>query len=279
MSLLKNLYDFCQKIRLFNVIERKLVNAYMLGKHHITVNNFETWMKTSRRIQKVNIDDMDFEFVDNMSSNTIDIVSEELHAANTYDFSELNFSEGDVVIDIGANIGIISIFLAKKFPFLKIYSYEPVSQNYNNFVTNIRINKIPDGVIFPHNMAVTSDGRNVDMSINTHNYGGSSISDVISVGTVKQECNTQIKSTTLKDIIAEHNIGKLKLLKIDCEGSEYEILYNTPENVLSSIEMIRGEFHENKELTDKYDIDSLLSFTQKYVKDVKIEPARNCFIV
>lgn len=279
MSLQKNLYDFCQKISLFNKIERKLVNAYMLGKHHITVNNFETWMKDCRKIQRVNIDGMDFEFVDNMASNTIDIVAGELRAADTYDFAKLNFKEGDTVIDIGANIGMVSIFLAKKFPFLKIYSFEPVSQNYHNFITNIKINKIPDGIIFPNNMAVTSDGRNVDMNINTHNYGGSSISGIVSVGAVTQECNTQIKSTTLQDIFSEHSINKLKMLKIDCEGSEYEILYNAPENILSNIEMMRGEFHENKKLTDKYDIDKLMSYSKKYVKDVKIEPARYCFVV
>ena len=42
------------------------------------------------------------------------------------------------------------------------------------------------------------------------------------------------------------NLDKVKLLKIDCEGDEYEILYAT--NQLHKVEYIRGEFHLNNRL-------------------------------
>ena len=225
------------------------------------------------KIYSTNILGENYLFWDGIFSNTVEIVSGELNQGNEYDFTNIDFKEGDCVIDIGGNIGMISIYLAKKFPFLKIYAFEPVRENYENFLKNIKLNNIPDGTIIVENKAVTKDGRMINMR------GGSSISDVIPVGAATQEENCNIESITLEEIFKKHNIGKLKLLKIDCEGSEYEILYNTKPEILKSIEYVRGEFHENKELTDEYDVDKLLSFLEQYVKNIDIVKARACFIM
>ncbi|MDR1942676.1 MAG: FkbM family methyltransferase [Endomicrobium sp.] len=83
-----------------------------------------------------------------------------------YKLNCIDFNQMDVVIDIGANIGMISIYLAKKYPFLKIYSFEPVKCNYEKFKKNIELNKIPNGVINIQNKAVTKDGRTVQMFFN-----------------------------------------------------------------------------------------------------------------
>ncbi|TXJ56789.1 FkbM family methyltransferase [Brachyspira aalborgi] len=175
---------------------------------------------------------------------------------NEYDFN-IDFKEGDIVIDIEANVGMVSILLAKKFPFLKIYSFEPLKENYDNFIKNIELNNIPKEVITAENKAVTKDGRLITMSINSANKGGSSTTDVISINSIMTKENSQVESITLEEIFKKYNINKLKLLKIDCEGSEYEILYNADTNLLKNIENLRGEFHENKNLTDEYDIDKL----------------------
>ena len=68
-------------------------------------------------------------------------------------------------------------------------------------------------------------------------------------------------------------------LKFDCEGSEYEILHNTNTEILKNIQALRGEFHENKNLTNKYDIDELYNFVSQYITDIKVVKARGCFIM
>ena len=197
---------------------------------------------------------------------------------NEYDFN-IDFKEGDIVIDIGANVGMVSILLAKKFPFLKIYSFEPLKENYDNFIKNIELNNIPKGVIIAENKAVTKDGRLITMSINSANKDGSSTTDVISINSIMTKENSQVESITLEEIFKKYNINKLKLLKIDCEGSEYEILYNADTNLLKNIENLRGEFHENKNLTDEYDIDKLCEYVSKYIKNYKVTKARHCFVM
>ncbi len=88
---------------------------------------------------------------------------------------QIDFKEGDIVIDIGANVGMVSILLAKKFPFFKIYSFEPMRNNYESFLKNIELNKVPNGVIKHFNKAVTKDGRIVSMTKNLINTGNSSV--------------------------------------------------------------------------------------------------------
>jgi len=228
-------------------------------------------------IYTVNIDNNLFHFQDSILSESVNMIAHELNN-NEYDFN-IDFKEGDIVIDIGANVGMVSILLAKKFPFLKIYSFEPLKENYDNFIKNIELNNIPKEVITAENKAVTKDGRSITMSINSANKGGSSTTDVISINSIMTKENSQVESITLEEIFKKYNINKLKLLKIDCEGSEYEILYNADTNLLKNIENLRGEFHENKNLTDEYDIDKLCEYVSKYIKNYKVTKARHCFVI
>ena len=228
-------------------------------------------------IYTVNIDNNLFHFQDSILSESVNMIAHELNN-NEYDFN-IDFKEGDIVIDIGANVGMVSILLAKKFPFLKIYSFEPLKENYDNFIKNIELNNIPKGVIIAENKAVTKDGRLITMSINSANKGGSSTTDVISINSIMTKENSQVESITLEEIFKKYNINKLKLLKIDCEGSEYEILYNADTNLLKNIENLRGEFHENKNLTGEYDIDKLCEYVSKYIKNYKVTKARHCFVM
>ena len=228
-------------------------------------------------IYTVNIDNNLFHFQDSILSESVNMIAHELNN-NEYDFN-IDFKEGDIVIDIGAYVGMVSILLAKKFPFLKIYSFEPLKENYDNFIKNIELNNIPKGVIIAENKAVTKDGRLITMSINSANKDGSSTTDVISINSIMTKENSQVESITLEEIFNKYNINKLKLLKIDCEGSEYEILYNTDTNLLKNIENLRGEFHENKNLTDEYDIDKLCEYVSKYIKNYKVTKARHCFVM
>lgn len=266
---LENFDNFIREVNKLSIIDNKIdfINN-ILKKKHINENYIYT----------VNINNNLFHFQDSILSDSVNIIANELNN-NDYDFQNIYFKEGDIVIDIGANVGMVSILLAKQFPFLKIYSFEPLKENYDNLLKNIELNNIPDGIITAENKAVTKDGRLINMSINSSNKGGSSTADVISTNSIMTKENCQIESITLEEIFKKYNINKLKLLKIDCEGSEYEILYNTNTNILNKIENLIGEFHENKDLTDEYDIDKLCDYVSKYIKNYKVTKARHCFVM
>ena len=204
-----------------------------------------------------------FEY-DTAMENTKGMVKEFLSKEKNYNLDIIHFKENDIVIDIGANIGLVSIYLAKKYPFITIYSYEPVLDNYHHFLMNIEANNVSN--IKPFNKAVTSDGRDVTININFDNSGGGSF-NAPKANNIKYP---NIKSIILDRIFIENKIKKCKFLKIDCEGAEYEILLNS--KMLNRIEYFSGEFHYNKYLTGQGNSpEKLYNHLIKYIKKDNIK--------
>lgn len=204
---------------------------------------------------------IDFKFYDFIFSNCVRYFEGEV---DDYNFDSIDFKDGDVVIDIGGNIGMASIYLAKKYPFLKIYAFEPVKQNYENFLKNIELNNINKDIIKVFNLAITKDRRDVILTSPFYNSGASNIYNNYSNGIVLNN-DISIKSITFDDIFANNNISKCKLLKIDCEGAEYEILYSANVENLKNCEYMRAEFHGKK-----YKQKDLYNHCNRFIKNIDV---------
>ena len=167
----------------------------------------------------------------------------------------MDYKPGDVVIDIGAQVGVVSAYLGKKYPFLRIIAFEPVKENYDRLVRNLDANDIDN--VTALNMAVTSDGRKVSMDGSLDMNSGSM--------NIYGKDKGAIESTTIDMLMKAYDIDNIRLLKIDCEGSEYEILEGS-EHLLDKIDAIRGEIHP---MAGKSQQD-LMTLIQKHIPDVKM---------
>lgn len=114
-------------------------------------------------------------------------------------------------------------------------------------------------------MAVTKDSRDILILINLLNQGGSALSEYTNYYPPTLLKNFS-HSTTLNNIVAENKINKVKLLKIDCEGTEYEIFYNTDKKILSNIQNIIGEFHK----VENEDYYKLADYLSDYVNNITV---------
>ena len=237
-----------------NNIQYNLHNLKELLEKKLSVENI---------IYSYELAGINFYFYDSIISNIVAWVQSEMEA---YNFNTIDFQEGDIVIDIGANVGMISIYLAKKYPFLKIYAFEPVKQNYENLLKNIEINNINEGIITAENVAITKDRRNMNIITPLNNTGGSSFVIERDLNAINSNINLNVKSITFDDIFEKYNIDKCKLLKIDCEGAEYEILYNASENNLRKCNNMRAEFHGNELEQIK-----LYEYCHKYIKNIEYQ--------
>ncbi len=218
---------------------------------------------------RVLINSQRFYFYDIIFSRAYMWIVEEMEK-DCYGLSKIDFKKNDIVIDIGANIGIVSIYLAKKYPFLKIYSFEPFKVNYESFIKNIKANQIPEGIINPFNMAVTKDGRNIVMkTVDVLNSGSFTVD--FQKDKVDLNCKDIVQSTTLDNIIetvlAANEQNHIKLLKMDCELSEYEILKNTKIDNLKKISYLSAEFHEKKGFGNPK---ALETYVKKYIPNLTI---------
>ncbi|MCK5643727.1 MAG: FkbM family methyltransferase, partial [Gammaproteobacteria bacterium] len=177
------------------------------------------YVKRTGFAMRINGVDLDIE--DDPDGGVAKVICRE--AGRDYKLSEIPFEPGDVVIDVGAQVGVISCYLAKAHPEITIHAYEPVWANYERLCRNIEANGVA-GRVLAHNFAVTGDGRDVAIWGDTAtNSGGGS------VYIKSSKTLTLAESTTLAEIVRVTGADRIKLLKIDCEGSEYEILLASAE--------------------------------------------------
>ena len=98
-----------------------------------------------RVLHRYQIDDISLLAYDDAGSQAADWVARELQA-DRYRLRDANFDEGDIVIDVGAHIGLFSIYLAKRWPVLKVFAFEPFPTNYRNCEDNLHLNKVKNVV-------------------------------------------------------------------------------------------------------------------------------------
>ncbi len=192
----------------------------------------------------VDIDCVELTLRDWEGSNVLAIVPKEI-LDDDYKLQQIDFRPGDVVVDIGANIGIVALYLAKKHPGLRIIAIEPVPTTFSHLRENVRANGVNN--ITALNCAVTRDGRDLQMIVNPGHSGGSTghLRNMRQPG----HYNLTVKSRTLDRIFDEYVPGRCRLLKIDCEGAEYEIL--TGARCLQRVDHLGIEIHHNQYLASQ----------------------------
>lgn len=150
-------------------------------------------------------------------------------AIRNIDVIGLHYPNPKVIFDIGANVGVFSCLMAKRFPNAVIYSFEAMPQNYAVLMENIQNNNLV-GRVFPYNVALWSEMTNLRFGMpkkrNKENTGlySAFFGD-----------NDDYKTTGIKlDDVVEI---KPDLAKIDVEGSEYHVL-SGGRNVLSELNAV-----------------------------------------
>jgi len=162
-----------------------------------------------------------------------------------------------VIFDIGANIGLFALFAASKFNNAEIFSYEPIPVNFTQLKQNQELNKGIEIKCFQQ--AVSGSAGEIEL------YFDSSDSFTTSASIAKDEKQgdkIKVQCITWPDIFRNNNIEHCDLLKIDCEGAEYDLLYNCPFEYLSLVTQMVVEVHEGKE--EKHNMKSLEEHLKSY---------------
>lgn len=140
---------------------------------------------------------------------------------------------GSIVVDIGANIGIFSLYAAGRGA-AKVFAYEPNSESFRCLLKNIDANNL-EAVVTPTQLAVTSrDGATVRFPTSASMYNAIITDDNCSDFEL-------VETVTLARIIGQ--TPTVDVLKLDCEGAEYDILLNASGEALSRVASIRMEYH------------------------------------
>lgn len=175
-------------------------------------------------------------------------IYEEIFLQDEYAFSLSRTSI--IVIDIGMNIGCASLFFASRENVAAVYSYEPFPQTYREALENFSRNEEAiRGKIVPHNYALSRNDGEIEVRFCEDFPGGMSILPGLSTYGGKQAVTVKIRkaSSELKEKLEQHAQDMI-VIKMDCEGSEYEILQDLDEhNLVRKVDVFIMESHLGRE--------------------------------
>ncbi len=196
----------------------------------------ESFYQATNDLSRLTREVYDWKKIASYWKELVEVVSErkgfdESYTQNQYEVD--TFSPDDVVLDIGAHQGFFTKLCLDK-GCKQIHSFEPEPKNFECLMNNLKEYKH----VQPYNLAVLNKIGEKEFhivpGINTgmHSFYQKGIA-------------TKVKTVGLDDILI--NFPKVELIKIDAEGSEYEVLMKS--KLLFKVNRIVGEYHDD--LTDK----------------------------
>lgn len=142
---------------------------------------------------------------------------------------DLNFFDG-VALDIGANIGNHSLYLAKRFN--KVYSFEPNSRTFKVLKVNAEL--APNIECF--DFGLSNSDCEMSVQVDKSNLGGTTILHDNKVEAAQVINLRRLDSLSMTD-------GNVKIIKIDVEGHEYEALQGAKQLIKDNQPVILFEQH------------------------------------
>ena len=151
-----------------------------------------------------------------------------------FDFMSRLLNSGDVILDIGGNVGLVSLLLLHDNPDIgEIYSFEPLPVTFEKMKKNLSLNGNPEK-IHPVNIGMSNKSGSFDfylpgadeaasMQPNMDDYYMRESIDGIYTGRKKME-KIVCQVSTIDDFIAQRKIKKVNFIKIDVEGNGHNVL-------------------------------------------------------
>jgi len=172
------------------------------------------------------------------------------------EFMLKTIKKGDIVIDIGANIGYFTLLFAKCVGQNgKVFAFEPEPKNFELLKKNISVNKYENVVC--ENSAVSNKNEKIKLYLSEKSVGQHRI---YSSGEVSDN-SVLVDSITVDDYFKNINKEKITFIKIDAEGTEFFILKGM-EKLLDKIDFLKIilEFDPNQIRDSGCDPIDLLNF-------------------
>jgi FkbM family methyltransferase len=192
-----------------------------------------------RRLQRFEARGIELLAYDERWSSEANFVAQRL-IDDGYALEKVPFRPGDVVIDTGAHVGLVSIYLAKRHRFLRIYAFEPSLTNFQNCKDNVVLNGVRR--IRLSEAAVTGDGHQTMVPCNHVKMDVASTSGDVGEGTLSGTAMHVTLDQVLANVLLPEE--RCRFLKISCKGLERDVL--TRSELLHRVDYLAVECHQRE---------------------------------
>jgi FkbM family methyltransferase len=147
-------------------------------------------------------------------------------------YSHCCLDDLETVIDLGANVGLFSLYMLKKRNCKRIYAVEPTKKAFSQLSESLHDE--PNSSI--HKLAIHNfDGKSKIKSVEDNSTISGFIDDVhpYTHHNMKEE---EVDVVTLSRFMNDHNLDHVDLIKIDIEGSEYDVI-----DSLSDFDLLKSD--------------------------------------
>ncbi|GAX34041.1 non-ribosomal peptide synthetase [Nodularia sp. NIES-3585] len=283
----------------YNQVFQELLNPKsLLANNQNGVNvvlvRFEDWGINKNRLQLKVDDDLKAQIFGDRLRHTLpnhleiahlnqyetEYLYQEIFGDRVYLKHGIVFNEDDCIIDVGANIGLFTLFAQQKSPQGTIYAFEPAPHAFDKLQTNAKLycknthlfncglggkrteetfTFYPRSSVFSSFAADTDQDEKAIRSVIINMLQRDDSLDQESLERLADEFlkdrlereTYQAQLRTLSEIIEEYNIQKIDLLKLDAEKSELAILQGIKDDHWSLIKQIVMEVHDQEGSTLK----------------------------
>jgi len=200
---------------------------------------------------------------------------EEIFTNETYVKNGIKLSDGDCVVDVGANIGLFTLFVGQRFKDVKVYAFEPAPPAFEALKINTTLygsdvtlfncglsDKNEEARFTFYNRSSVFSGFHADAEqdraalkvivenliherANATAATSGLLADELMEGRLESETYL-CQLRTLSSVIKEQEIRRIDLLKIDAERSEWEVLAGIEEEDWRIIKQIVVEVHDKQ---------------------------------
>jgi FkbM family methyltransferase len=160
----------------------------------------------------------------------------EIFVLGDYDIPGLDWNTVRSIVDVGANIGLATIWFARRAPTAKVLAVEPSPAALALLTANLASSGVGHRATVLRIALGAATG--VGYVLETDSSVETRIRPSREIGHEQP-----VAVETLSTLLDQEHLPVIDVLKLDCEGAEYEILQSTNPDDLRRARSIVGEFH------------------------------------
>ena len=176
-----------------------------------------------------------------------------------YEYGSVSISHNDVVMDIGASVGYVSVYAASKGA--EVYAFEPGIENHS--IIN-RHSELNENKIHLEPYAVSDKCGSAEFWINNIANSGSSLDSYIGGG----QTSITVPEITIDEFVKQRGLEKVDFLHVSIMGFERQMLQGAKETLRKftpKIVIYADHYHDDKEVLSKLILESDPEYKIEYL--------------